>query len=51
MCRSVAWNRLRAPPRLGWRPIEQGGQYIRHSFSRPADVSGNTQLVSMAGSS
>ena len=51
MCHSVVWGQPWAPPRLSWHPIEQGGQYTRHSFSRPAAVSGNAPLVLVAGSS
>ena len=47
----MAGNQPQAPPQLGRHPIEQGGQYILHSFSRPADVSGYALLVLMAGSS
>ena len=45
----MAWNQPRVPPWLGRHPIEQDGQYICHSFSWPADVSGNALLVLTAG--
>ena len=45
VCHSVAQNWPRVPPRLAQHPIGQGGHYIRHSFSRPAAVSGSAPLV------
>ena len=50
MCRSVARDRPQVPPQLSRHPTEQGGQYTRHFFYRPAAVGDNVPVASMAGS-